>query len=79
MPNSIHYRKLAREYALKAQRAHDALFAEGYQRLAVGYENLAEGFAVLVKAHRFVADSLPEYSQSIGEPDKSHNSIEPDG
>lgn len=58
MPHAHHYRKLAREYSLRAQRAPSPLFAEGYRKLAHGYESLAQGYAKLVQAHRSTNDRL---------------------
>jgi hypothetical protein len=65
MPSVIHYRRLAREYGLKAQRATDPLYSDGYRRLAEGYALLAQGFEVLVKAHRSADDRLSDASQSV--------------
>ena len=70
MPNVMYYRRLAREYSLKAQRATDPLYAEGYRRLAEGYESLAEGFSALVNAHRSAYDKLSDVPQSVGEVDQ---------
>jgi hypothetical protein len=70
MPNVMHYRRLAREYDLKAQRATDPLYAEGYRRLADGYECLAEGFSVLVNAHRSANDRLSDVPPSVSEVDQ---------
>ena len=44
MPRTDHYRKLAEQYTLMAERAMSPLLAEGYRRLA-------EGYAVLATAH----------------------------
>jgi len=70
MPNVMYYRRLAREYDLKAQRATNPLYAEGYRRLAEGYESLAEGFSALVNAHRSAYDELSDVPQSVGEVDQ---------
>ncbi len=64
MPASQHYRTLAKEYALKAQRTTAPLLAEGYRKLAEGYERLAEGHALLVEAHRSAEDKQTNVQQS---------------
>ena len=71
MPTVDHYRKLAREYSLKAQRTPASEFVEGYRKLAEGYQSLADGLAALVKAHRSIEDKredVPQYpSDAIGD------------
>ncbi len=65
MPTTQHYRTLAKEYALRAQRTTAPLMAEGYRKLAEGYQRLSEGHAILVEAHRSTEGMRSGSSQSV--------------
>jgi hypothetical protein len=41
MPSDRHYRTLAKQYTLLAERATTPMLAEGYRKLAEGYATLA--------------------------------------
>lgn len=70
MPGVLQYRKLAKEYGLKALRVTDPLYAEGYRRLAEGYISLAQGFAILVEAHRSANDRPNDVHQPVSGADR---------